>query len=135
MDQINHSARVTTDDHAYEVKGPAGLFSWDYLFALRSPLSVKAGEQVICLYLFICFFSCVICTHHHKIMNTSMSIRGVFDGRNIFLSKKLIHELASSSISRKKKHNTANQMYQSQKVAAELCNPSCILRRKLALSC
>jgi len=53
MDQINHSARVTTDDHAYEVKGPAGLFSWDYLFSLRSPLSVKAGEQVICLYLFI----------------------------------------------------------------------------------
>ncbi|RYR17860.1 hypothetical protein Ahy_B03g062531 isoform A [Arachis hypogaea] len=45
-DLINHSARVTTEDHAYEVKGAAGLFSWDYLFSLRSPLSVKAGEQV-----------------------------------------------------------------------------------------
>lgn len=49
-DLINHSARVTTDDHAYEVKGPAGLFSWDYLFSLRSPLSVKAGEQVYIQY-------------------------------------------------------------------------------------
>lgn len=46
MDQINHSVKVTTEDHAYEIKGAAGLFSWDYLFSLRSPLSVKAGEQV-----------------------------------------------------------------------------------------
>lgn len=44
--QVNHSARVTTEDHAYEVRGPAGLFSWDYLFSLRSPLPLKAGEQV-----------------------------------------------------------------------------------------
>ncbi|MED6210223.1 hypothetical protein PIB30_062164 [Stylosanthes scabra] len=49
-DLINHSARVTTEDHAYEVKGAAGLFSWDYLFSLRSPLSVKAGEQVYIQY-------------------------------------------------------------------------------------
>ncbi|CAJ2650423.1 ribulose-15 bisphosphate carboxylase/oxygenase large subunit [Trifolium pratense] len=49
-DLINHSARVTTDDHASEVKGPAGLFSWDYLFSVRSPLSVKAGEQVYIQY-------------------------------------------------------------------------------------
>ncbi|KAK2434642.1 ribulose-1,5 bisphosphate carboxylase/oxygenase large subunit N-methyltransferase, chloroplastic [Trifolium repens] len=49
-DLLNHSARVTTADHAYEVKGPAGLFSWDYLFSVRSPLSVKAGEQVYIQY-------------------------------------------------------------------------------------
>lgn len=30
-----------------------------------------------------------------------MSIRGVFDSMNIFLSKKLIHELASSYIKEK----------------------------------
>lgn len=46
MDQINHSSKVTTEDHAWEVKGAAGLFSWDYLFSLRSPIPVKAGEQV-----------------------------------------------------------------------------------------
>lgn len=44
--QVNHSDIVTTEDHAHEVKGPAGLFSWDYLFSLRSPLNLKAGEQV-----------------------------------------------------------------------------------------
>ncbi|KAI5387384.1 hypothetical protein KIW84_073493 [Lathyrus oleraceus] len=49
-DLINHSAGVTTEDHAYEVKGAAGLFSWDYLFSLKSPLSVKAGEQVYIQY-------------------------------------------------------------------------------------
>ncbi|KAE9597358.1 hypothetical protein Lal_00007776 [Lupinus albus] len=49
-DLINHSARVTTEDHAYEVKGAAGLFSWDYLFSLRSPLSLKAGDQVYIQY-------------------------------------------------------------------------------------
>ncbi|XP_019165014.1 PREDICTED: ribulose-1,5 bisphosphate carboxylase/oxygenase large subunit N-methyltransferase, chloroplastic [Ipomoea nil] len=50
VDLINHSARVTSEDHAHEVRGPAGLFSWDYLFSLRSPLSVKAGEQVFIQY-------------------------------------------------------------------------------------
>ncbi|OIW21017.1 hypothetical protein TanjilG_27380 [Lupinus angustifolius] len=49
-DLINHSARVTTEDHAYEVKGAAGLFSWDYLFSLRSPLSLKTGDQVYIQY-------------------------------------------------------------------------------------
>lgn len=49
-DLINHSTKVTTEDHAYEVRGPAGLFSWDYLFQLRSPLSLKAGEQVFIQY-------------------------------------------------------------------------------------
>ncbi|KAL2226180.1 ribulose-1,5 bisphosphate carboxylase/oxygenase large subunit N-methyltransferase, chloroplastic [Sesamum indicum] len=49
-DLINHSAKVTTEDHAHEVRGPAGLFSWDYLFQLRSPLSLKAGEQVFIQY-------------------------------------------------------------------------------------
>ncbi|GAU39031.1 hypothetical protein TSUD_59870 [Trifolium subterraneum] len=49
-DLINHSDRVTTTDHAYEVTGAAGLFSWDYLFSIRSPLSVKAGEQVYIQY-------------------------------------------------------------------------------------
>ncbi|KAK4403051.1 Ribulose-1,5 bisphosphate carboxylase/oxygenase large subunit N-methyltransferase, chloroplastic [Sesamum angolense] len=48
--RINHSAKVTTEDHAHEVRGPAGLFSWDYLFQLRSPLSLKAGEQVFIQY-------------------------------------------------------------------------------------
>lgn len=66
LDQINHSARVTTEDHAYEIKGAAGLFSWDYLFSLRSPLSVKAGEQVNCCYLLLCFFSCIIYTSQNN---------------------------------------------------------------------
>nr|XP_007149062.1 hypothetical protein PHAVU_005G037700g [Phaseolus vulgaris]ESW21056.1 hypothetical protein PHAVU_005G037700g [Phaseolus vulgaris] len=49
-DLINHSASVTTEDHAYEIKGAAGLFSWDYLFSLRSPLSLKAEDQVFIQY-------------------------------------------------------------------------------------
>ncbi|KAL5099571.1 hypothetical protein RYX36_003898 [Vicia faba] len=49
-DLINHSSRVTTEEQAYEVKGAAGLFSRDYLFSLRSPLSVKAGEHVYIQY-------------------------------------------------------------------------------------
>ncbi|KAL8535194.1 hypothetical protein ACS0TY_010992 [Phlomoides rotata] len=47
---INHSSKVTTEDHAHEVRGAAGLFSWDFLFQLRSPLSLKAGEQVFIQY-------------------------------------------------------------------------------------
>ncbi|XP_062111382.1 ribulose-1,5 bisphosphate carboxylase/oxygenase large subunit N-methyltransferase, chloroplastic [Humulus lupulus] len=50
VDFINHSHKVTSEEHAWEVKGPAGLFSWDYLFSLRSPISVKAGEQVVIQY-------------------------------------------------------------------------------------
>ncbi|KAL8533758.1 hypothetical protein ACS0TY_009958 [Phlomoides rotata] len=49
-DLINHSSKVTTEDHAHEVRGAAGLFSWDFLFQLRSPLSLKAGEQVFIQY-------------------------------------------------------------------------------------
>ncbi|XP_047959994.1 ribulose-1,5 bisphosphate carboxylase/oxygenase large subunit N-methyltransferase, chloroplastic [Salvia hispanica] len=49
-DLINHSMKVTTEDHLHEVRGAAGLFSWDYLFQIRSPLSLKAGEQVFIQY-------------------------------------------------------------------------------------
>ncbi|KAH6815253.1 Rubisco methyltransferase family protein [Perilla frutescens var. frutescens] len=49
-DLINHSSKVTTEDHAHEVRGPAGLFSWDFLFQIRSPLSLKAGEQIFIQY-------------------------------------------------------------------------------------
>ncbi|KAL5553730.1 hypothetical protein UlMin_041131 [Ulmus minor] len=50
VDFINHSSKIKTEDHAYEIKGAAGLFSWDYLFSLRSPINVKAGEQVLIQY-------------------------------------------------------------------------------------
>ncbi|OMO93325.1 hypothetical protein CCACVL1_06549 [Corchorus capsularis] len=48
-DLINHSPSITTEDYAYEIKG-AGLFSRDLLFSLRSPIPVKAGEQVLIQY-------------------------------------------------------------------------------------
>ncbi|XP_059655804.1 ribulose-1,5 bisphosphate carboxylase/oxygenase large subunit N-methyltransferase, chloroplastic-like [Cornus florida] len=48
-DLINHSQSITTEDYAWEIKG-AGLFSRDLLFSLRSPVSVKAGEQVLIQY-------------------------------------------------------------------------------------
>lgn len=44
--QINHSPSITTEEYAWEIKG-AGLFSRDQLFSLRTPVSVKAGEQVM----------------------------------------------------------------------------------------
>ena len=47
--QINHSQDITTEDYAYEIKG-AGIFSRDLLFSLRSPIPVKAGEQVMLLF-------------------------------------------------------------------------------------
>ncbi|KAL2546727.1 [Fructose-bisphosphate aldolase]-lysine N-methyltransferase [Forsythia ovata] len=40
-DLINHSSRVTTEDHAYEVRGPAGLFSWDYLLFFKEPVTTQ----------------------------------------------------------------------------------------------
>lgn len=43
--QINHSPSITKEDYAYEIKG-AGLFSRDQIFSLRSPIPVKAGQQV-----------------------------------------------------------------------------------------
>ncbi|XP_031399660.1 fructose-bisphosphate aldolase-lysine N-methyltransferase, chloroplastic-like isoform X2 [Punica granatum] len=48
-DLINHSPSITTEDYAYEIKG-AGLFSRELLFSLRSPIPVKAGEQVLIQY-------------------------------------------------------------------------------------
>lgn len=48
-DLINHSPNITTEDYAYEIKG-AGLFSRDLIFSLRSPISVKAGDQVLIQY-------------------------------------------------------------------------------------
>lgn len=48
-DLINHSPNITTEDYAWEIKG-AGLFSRDLLFSLRSPVSVKAEEQVLIQY-------------------------------------------------------------------------------------
>ncbi|KAJ4843304.1 hypothetical protein Tsubulata_046567 [Turnera subulata] len=48
-DLINHSPDITTEDNVYEIKG-AGLFSRDQLFSLRSPISVKAGDQVLIQY-------------------------------------------------------------------------------------
>ncbi|KAK6921988.1 Rubisco LSMT, substrate-binding domain [Dillenia turbinata] len=48
-DFVNHSASITTEDYAYEIKG-AGLFSKNLLFSLRSPVAVKAGEQVYIQY-------------------------------------------------------------------------------------
>lgn len=48
-DLINHSPNVTTEEYAWEIKG-AGLFSRDLLFSLRTPVPVKAGEQVLIQY-------------------------------------------------------------------------------------
>ncbi|XP_071692480.1 fructose-bisphosphate aldolase-lysine N-methyltransferase, chloroplastic isoform X2 [Rutidosis leptorrhynchoides] len=48
-DLINHSSTITTEDYAYEIKG-AGLFSRDQIFSLRSPIPVKAGQQVLIQY-------------------------------------------------------------------------------------
>lgn len=48
-DLINHSPSITTEEYAWEIKG-AGLFSRDQLFSLRTPVSVKAGEQVLIQY-------------------------------------------------------------------------------------
>ncbi|PSS28759.1 Ribulose-1,5 bisphosphate carboxylase/oxygenase large subunit N-methyltransferase [Actinidia chinensis var. chinensis] len=48
-DLINHSPNITTEEYAWEIKG-AGLFSRELLFSLRSPVSVKAGEQVMIQY-------------------------------------------------------------------------------------
>lgn len=48
-DLINHNPAIKTEDYAYEIKG-AGLFSRDLLFSLKSPVYVKAGEQVYIQY-------------------------------------------------------------------------------------
>ncbi|KAG5240157.1 hypothetical protein OIU76_013536 [Salix suchowensis] len=48
-DLVNHSPDITIEDGVYEIKG-AGLFSRDLIFSLRSPISLKAGEQVLIQY-------------------------------------------------------------------------------------
>ncbi|XP_042498416.1 fructose-bisphosphate aldolase-lysine N-methyltransferase, chloroplastic [Macadamia integrifolia] len=48
-DLINHSPSITTEEYAWETK-QAGLFSRDLLFSLRTPVFVKAGEQVLIQY-------------------------------------------------------------------------------------
>ncbi|GMH15292.1 hypothetical protein Nepgr_017133 [Nepenthes gracilis] len=48
-DLVNHSPSITTENYAWEIKG-AGLFSRDLLFSLRSPVPVKAGDQVLMQY-------------------------------------------------------------------------------------
>ncbi|KAF6142705.1 hypothetical protein GIB67_018416 [Kingdonia uniflora] len=48
-DLINHDSKITTEDYAWEIKG-GGLFSRDLVFTLRTPVSVKAGEQVLIQY-------------------------------------------------------------------------------------
>ncbi|KAL3749076.1 hypothetical protein ACJRO7_010211 [Eucalyptus globulus] len=50
VDLINHSASITREDNAEEINGPAGLFSWDLLFCLKSTMPVKEGEQVVIQY-------------------------------------------------------------------------------------
>ncbi|XP_031399658.1 ribulose-1,5 bisphosphate carboxylase/oxygenase large subunit N-methyltransferase, chloroplastic-like isoform X2 [Punica granatum] len=50
VDFINHSSKITREDNAEEMNGPAGLFSWDLLFCLKSTIPVKEGEQVFIQY-------------------------------------------------------------------------------------
>ncbi|CAO2829550.1 unnamed protein product [Amaranthus hypochondriacus] len=47
-DLINHSPDII-QDNAWDVRG-AGLFSRELLFSLRSPISVKAGNQIMIQY-------------------------------------------------------------------------------------
>ncbi|KAL2904022.1 [Fructose-bisphosphate aldolase]-lysine N-methyltransferase chloroplastic [Bienertia sinuspersici] len=48
-DLINHSPDITVQDYAYEIRG-AGLFSRELLFSLKTPVPVKAGDQVLIQY-------------------------------------------------------------------------------------
>lgn len=48
-DLINHSPSITTEDSSYEIKG-GGLFSREVIFSLRTPVSVKAGDQILIQY-------------------------------------------------------------------------------------
>ncbi|KAL5722935.1 hypothetical protein ACHQM5_006392 [Ranunculus cassubicifolius] len=48
-DLINHSSSITTENSSYEIKG-GGLFSRELIFSLRTPVAVKAGEQVLIQY-------------------------------------------------------------------------------------
>ncbi|KAI3914719.1 hypothetical protein MKW98_001955 [Papaver atlanticum] len=46
---INHSSSITTENAAWEIKG-GGIFSRDVFFSLRTPVSVKSGEQIYIQY-------------------------------------------------------------------------------------
>ncbi|KAK9116656.1 hypothetical protein Sjap_015603 [Stephania japonica] len=48
-DLINHSPSITIEDPSWEIKG-GGLFSRELLFSLRTPIPVKAGDQVLIQY-------------------------------------------------------------------------------------
>eukprot|EP00262_Sarcandra_glabra_P007438 TRINITY_DN2024_c0_g1_i1.p1 TRINITY_DN2024_c0_g1~~TRINITY_DN2024_c0_g1_i1.p1 ORF type:complete len:502 (+),score=84.03 TRINITY_DN2024_c0_g1_i1:67-1506(+) len=48
-DLINHSSNITTEESAWEIKG-TGLFVRELMFSLRTPVSVRAGEQVLIQY-------------------------------------------------------------------------------------
>ncbi|KAJ8625861.1 hypothetical protein MRB53_034391 [Persea americana] len=48
-DLINHGSSIISEDVAWEIKG-TGLFSKELVFSLRTPLAVKAGEQVLIQY-------------------------------------------------------------------------------------
>ncbi|XP_047324414.1 fructose-bisphosphate aldolase-lysine N-methyltransferase, chloroplastic [Impatiens glandulifera] len=48
-DLINHSPDITTEEYAWEIKG-GGIFSKELFFSLRTPVFVKAGQQVLIQY-------------------------------------------------------------------------------------
>ncbi|RZC72272.1 hypothetical protein C5167_035433 [Papaver somniferum] len=48
-DLINHSSSITAENVAWEIKG-GGIFSRDVFFSLRTPGSVKSGEQIYIQY-------------------------------------------------------------------------------------
>ncbi|XP_068636532.1 fructose-bisphosphate aldolase-lysine N-methyltransferase, chloroplastic isoform X2 [Aristolochia californica] len=48
-DLVNHSSSIITEDSSWQIKG-TGIFSRELVFSLRTPVSVKAGEQVFIQY-------------------------------------------------------------------------------------
>ncbi|KAG9451386.1 hypothetical protein H6P81_011351 [Aristolochia fimbriata] len=48
-DLVNHSSSIITEDSSWQIKG-TGIFSRELVFSLRTPISVKAGEQVFIQY-------------------------------------------------------------------------------------
>ncbi|KAJ3677394.1 hypothetical protein LUZ60_003118 [Juncus effusus] len=48
-DLVNHSNEINSEELSYEIKGK-GFFGRDQVFALRTPLSVKSGQQVYIQY-------------------------------------------------------------------------------------
>ncbi|XP_010939836.1 fructose-bisphosphate aldolase-lysine N-methyltransferase, chloroplastic isoform X2 [Elaeis guineensis] len=48
-DLINHSSSITSEDSFWEIKGK-GFFSRELIFSLRTPIYVKAGDQVYIQY-------------------------------------------------------------------------------------